>query len=170
MNGFLDSPEFQAELNAVCRSVFSHHGHIQTKYANSEELAQEVSLRIIQKDWYSHFRGDAKWSTACWRIAYNLIIDESRRDMAAKRRRDLAVSLDQPGWDRLSGSSGKEIENQILLDECLAQLTAEERRIYVESRRGRTLQSIGGELGYSATTAGNKLKAIILKLEECLNS
>jgi RNA polymerase sigma factor (sigma-70 family) len=169
MNGFLDSPEIQADLRDACEMVFSRYGYLQSTYPNSEELAQQVSLRVIEKDWYSHFRGEAAWRSAFYGIAHNLLIDEFRKDKAAKRRRDLAVSLDQPGWDSLVGTSGQQIEDEILLNECLGRLTAEERQIYEESLQGRTLESIGADLRYSATTIGIKLKAIIMKLWECRN-
>jgi RNA polymerase sigma factor (sigma-70 family) len=169
MNGF-DSPEIQADIQDACERVFSRYGYLQNTYGDSEELAQQVRLRVIEKEWYSHFRGEAEWRSAFYGIAHNLVIDEFRKDRAAKRRRDLAVSLDQPSWDSLEGTSGQEIEYEILLKECLERLTAEERQIYDESLQGRTLKSIGKDLGYSATTIGIKLKAIIMKVEDCRNS
>src|SRR5256885_1386936 len=124
-------------------------------YADGDELAQQVSIRLI--DCQHRFRGDATWRTYLFRIACNLLKDEFRKDRSAKRRRDLAVSLDSRDWDSLPGDSGREIEDRILLEECLDRLTSEERQIYLGScRHGRTLKAIGTDLGYSATTIGIK--------------
>ena len=142
---------------------------MQSTYADGDELAQQVSIRVI--DCQDRFRGDAKWGTYLFVIACNLLKDEFRKDRSAKRRRDLAVSLDSRDWDSLPGASEREIEDNILLEECLEQLTEEERQIYEQyCWHGRSLQAIGTDLQYSATTIGIKLKDIVLRVEECRSS
>lgn len=164
MNGFLESPEFQAALKAACQWAFSRYGSGQSTYGTVADLQQDVLLKVIP--WLPTYRREANWKTVLSKIARNLLYDAKRKDKAKKRERE------EVDWEKVSsfiGTSGSEEDFKILFEECLDTLSEQEQYILVQCRlNARKIKSVADELGMSPAAVTEELKIALVSLAECL--
>jgi RNA polymerase sigma factor (sigma-70 family) len=168
MNGFLETSEFKSGLRAACRWAMENYGRAQSSYASAEELEQEVLLRVLK--WSPNFRGEASWRTVLRTIAHNAVIDAIRQDKGLPR--DHA----EVNWDdipieslRVFTGAGPQADRLILIRECFAQLSAEERQLFIDCRvKSQSPTDVGARLGVSRQTIAKRLKAISEKLQGCI--
>lgn len=123
-------------------------------------------LRVFR--WAPNFRGEASWRTVLTRIAENLIIDAILRDKGWPR--DNA----EVDWDnipieslRVFARAGPEADRLILLRECFASLSAEERQLFIDLRDQKQ-EAVAQRLKVSRQTIAKRLQAIRLKIKRCL--
>lgn len=165
MNGFLESPEFQAALKAACQWAFSRYGSGQSTYGTVEDLQQGVLIKFVR--WLPKYRREANWQTVLSKIARNLLYDAKRKDKAKKRERE------EIDWEKVSsfiGTLGNEEDFKILFEECLDTLSEREQYILFQCRlNGRKIKSVADELGMSPVEVTEELKTALVSLAECLD-
>jgi RNA polymerase sigma factor (sigma-70 family) len=168
MNGFLETSEFQSGLRAACRWAMDSYGRNQSSYSSAEELEQEVLLRVVK--WAPKFRGDASWKTVLSKIALNAVRDAIRKDKGWPR--DHA----EVNWDdipieslRVFTGAGPQADRLILIRECFAQLSADERQLFIDCRvKKKSPADVGDRLGVSRQTVTKRLNAVCRKLQDCI--
>lgn len=168
MNGFLESPEFQAALKTACGWALADFGSGQSKY-DIEDLENEVRMRIVTSG--DQYRREATLRTYLFNIARNLLVDAFRFEHAKKRDFGQQVIYTDRQWESIVGESGRDIDDQILLEECLAKLSEDDRYLYEQwFEMGVTSVSLAKELDLSATTVTQRVKRVLFMVWECCNS
>ena len=113
-------------------ALFNYFLRLSAKRAFSEDMVQEVFLRVLK---YHHtYRGESEFKVWLYRIARNAWIDHLRKKRLAR------VSLDENGLqepvssDPLPQQVLEEEQRRNLLKQALAQLTPDKREVLVLSR------------------------------------
>jgi len=142
----------------VRRMVYDHD--------DANDVVQDIFIKIFQN--FENFKGDAKFSTWIFRIAYNETIN-----FLNKRSRQNAVSLDEYVSSTVESLYADEYfdgdETQLLLQKAIAKLPEKQRMVflykYYEELKYEEISeimgvSVGG-LKASYHIASSKIKEII---------
>jgi RNA polymerase sigma-70 factor (ECF subfamily) len=134
---------------------------LSVRMLRDRELAEETTQDVFVKAYSSlqGFRGDSKFSTWLYRIAYHRILDECDRqkrklDQRAEYTQDrIAAKAGNPTWDNLLESERKEV-----LLKALSLLSAEENSLislfYLQEL---SLKELGEVLGLNPDTVKVRL-------------
>lgn len=141
---------------------------------SARDLAQDTFLRVWQSA--PGFRGDASAKTWIFRIATNAMRDRHRR----KGIDPLALAVEPPAgggesWEPVLVSPGNpferlaELEQQQILEDAIAQLSAPLRAVLVLSlREGMTYAEIARTLGIAKGTVCSRKVAALAQLNRTL--
>jgi RNA polymerase sigma factor (sigma-70 family) len=173
MNSFLESPDFKNALQRACKSAYDQQGWGQKTYQSGRELWSPVMQRL-------HYRTSRNEEIKnlegyLYRIATNLIKDArraeaSRPDLSNNSRRELQDDLDQTGSNNSAGRSDK-IFASILVRECLAKLSPEERLLFLDYWvNGNSLRDIADRRDVTAPTVASEISRIMVKLRKLCES
>lgn len=121
-------------------------------YDDAKDLTQDVFLKAYQN--IKKYRGDAKFSTWIYRIAFNLGIDHSRRQ---KRIRQVNIDTKEREIST-KGDMADILESQIgvgeAIETALQQLTDMQRMsVVLHHYQGLPLRDVSEVLGCSESTA-----------------
>jgi RNA polymerase sigma-70 factor (ECF subfamily) len=131
----------------IFRFLFDMTGN----YEDAQDLTQDVFLRVFLN--IKKFRGDSKFSTWLYRIAYNIGIDFRRRKVRARHEdwdsHDYKISLERYNSIKEDGFSG--VSDAI--DNALGKLTPSQRSaVVLNYYHGFRMKEIGQILGCAEGT------------------
>lgn len=157
----VNDPEFQAKLERACRRVISRF-KVSAIYS-CEDLQQDVIARFAK--WLPQYRGEAQLETLLWRIAYNLLVDQSRNP------NEQCCSLEDLEFKGCNivdqdSESSTTIVDQILIKELIGKLDTDRERSLFTGHfvEGKRLSELALEVGISRQAVYKQLMNIVEKL------
>ncbi len=151
--------EFEEVARPVARRFARRFG---LAVEDGEDVLQDVLLKLIQRpsllDGYSSRQHVQKvrWGTI---------------DLARRRSRE-PVELADDLTDYESPGPRLTVEQQLLIDECLAVAwevgTAKQCRVLAHFLDGATFEEIGAHLGTSRSAASQVYERLVVRLQQCL--
>lgn len=151
--------------------------HHALRLVGNPEDAADISQEVFWKAWRAlpTFRGESRFSTWLYRLTDNACMDWLRREK--KRRSDTSLDENEgltqvqqlPHPDPSPQEHVEAQERQLTLEQGLAQLSEEHRRILVlRELSGLSYQEIGDLLGLSPGTVKSRLARARLALANYL--
>lgn len=164
-----DASAFEDFVSAYQHRVFAVAYRMLGNYAEAEEAAQEVFLRVYRS--IGEFRGEAQLSTWLYTITSRLCLNRlasGERRMARAREDDATLAnLPGPGVD--AALELEQREQQAALERAISELP-DERRVIVILRdvQGLSYEEIATALDLSLGTVRSRLHRARLELKEKL--
>ncbi len=130
----------------IFRLVYDMTGN----YEDAQDLTQDAFIKAFNH--IEGYRGDAKFSTWLYRIAYNVAIDFLRRAQKTKYDLDHRLQRDADGSDSIG--PGIHFDEKEHIQKALQQLTPSQRTaVVLKYYHGMRMKEIGDVLGCSESTA-----------------
>ncbi len=141
---------------------------------DSEDLVQELFLRLVRVDNLAERLSHASGSTQCYllSIATNLIVDHKRRSTSRKldhhnSYEEDCLPAEHPSPERVV-SSGKELDRMVAV---LKKLKPKCRRVFVMSRfKHMSHRDIAAEMGFSEASVERYIAIAMVALKKGLKS
>ncbi|HEX9956125.1 MAG TPA: RNA polymerase sigma factor [Fibrella sp.] len=153
------------------RELFGFLYHMSGNPDASEDMVQTVFYRMLK---YRHtFTGEGSFRTWMYHLARNVLADSVRQNRRSAQQYDVQAYAERIGGGTLADESLQKEQELALLQEALAQLSADHREVLVMSRYqelkyeeiARVLNTTEGAVKVRVHRAMNELKKIYLSSE-----
>lgn len=155
---------FVALLGTQDRRLFGYILSLVPNYADAEELAQKVRLRLWEQfDEYDVEKDFGAWART---IAYYFVL--AHRKAVAGRSSQLSDAAFKVIAERAATEVERLDDWQWALQECLGQLNESKRQLLMRYYSGETLREVAIQVGRSFDTVRHSVLRTRLALADCV--
>jgi RNA polymerase sigma-70 factor (ECF subfamily) len=149
--------ENQSIIHKVCRSYTNNE-------AAHKDLFQEITIQLWKA--YPNFRGDSKFSTWMYRVAFNTAIPLYRKSKRTVETTQIYDNLKELEYQDYDDSSDRQLK---LLYKAIQSLNDIEKALALMYLEDKSYKEISTTLGISEVNARVKMNRTKTKLKNILN-
>jgi RNA polymerase sigma-70 factor (ECF subfamily) len=156
---------FVALIGAYDRALFGYILALVPNFADAEELAQQVRLRLWQQfDGYDPEKDFGAWAKT---IAHYLIL--AHRKSSTQRRVQFNTETIDAITLEVSAQAERDDDRKWAMQECLGKMEEPKRRLLMQYySTGNTLREIAAEIGRSFDAVRHSILRTRLALADCV--